>query len=84
MPKMRRNKTEFPGVHYIESVKRSPAQPERVYYIRYRSEGKQKERAVGREFGSQMTPVRASQMREEHISKFSHQDITEPALKTAE
>jgi integrase len=63
MPKQTRFKTKYPGVYYIESTVGRGGEPERVYYIAYRKEGKLIEEKAGRQFQDDMTPARASGIR---------------------
>ncbi len=69
MPKNKRIKTAYPGVYYIEGSPRSTDSRERIYYIRYRIDGRLVEKKAGRQFQDEMTPERASRIRTECISK---------------
>jgi len=62
MPKIKRKKTKYPGVFYIE-VKSPSGKPEKIYYIRYRKNGKMYEEKAGRQYQDDMTPARASKIR---------------------
>ena len=62
MPEAKRIKTKYPGVYYIMGTSVS-GKPERIYYIRYRKEGKMIEEKAGRQFQDDMTPARAAQKR---------------------
>jgi PAS domain S-box-containing protein len=66
MPRMKRIKTKYRGVHYImeESLM---GEPERVYYIRYRRDNREFEEKVGRQFQDEMTPLKAAEIRAECI-----------------
>jgi len=66
VPALKRIKTKYPGVHYIigESIS---GEKERIYYIRYRKNGKLIEEKAGRQFQDDMTPARASQVRARRI-----------------
>jgi integrase len=66
MASMKRIKTKYPGVVYIEGVSVS-GEPERIYYIRYRKDGKQVEEKAGRQYQDDMTPARASTLRADRI-----------------
>ena len=68
---MGRKKTDYAGVFYI--LGEGARGPERIYYIRYRREGKMVEEKAGRQFQDDMTPARASEMRSRRIDK---KDIT--------
>ncbi len=68
MAKQERIKTNYPGVVFIEGRSiANPEKPERIYYIRYRKDGKAIEEKVGRQFQDDMTPARANQKRTERI-----------------
>ena len=57
MPKQDRIKTKYPGVYYIVKGK------EKVFYIYYRSNGKQIEEKAGRQFADDMTAAKAAGIR---------------------
>jgi integrase len=79
MPAQRRFKTEYKGVTYIEGT--SPlGKPERIYYIRFRKDGKIIEEKAGRQ-SQGMTPARASQKR---AAKISGQQSTNEERRQAE
>ncbi len=59
MPKQDRIKTKYPGVYYI------PKGNEKVFYIYYRSNGKQIEEKAGRQFADDMTAAKAAGIRAE-------------------
>ena len=63
MPATKRFKTNYPGVYYIESTTGRTGKPERVYYIRYRKDGKQVEEKAGKQYADDMTPARAAGVR---------------------
>ncbi len=65
MPSMKRFKTGTPGVYYIIGQSLT-GEPERIYYIRYRRDGKEVEEKVGREFSDAMTPEKAGKIRTEY------------------
>ncbi len=68
MPKVRRIKTKYPGVYYVmgRSLSR-PGKSERVYYIRYRKDGRESEEAAGRQFRDAMTAAKAAGIRVECV-----------------
>lgn len=68
---MGRIRTDYAGVFYI--LGEGARGPERIYYIRYRRDGKMVEEKSGRQFQDDMTPARASEMRSRRIDK---KDIT--------
>jgi len=57
MPKQERIKTKYPGVYYI------PKGKEKVFYIYYRSNGRQIEEKAGRQFADAMTTAKAAGIR---------------------
>jgi integrase len=67
MPSFKRIKTNYPGVFYIEGTSPATGKPEKIYYIRYRKDGKMIEEKAGRQFQDDMTPARASRIRAERI-----------------
>ncbi|MDQ1317074.1 MAG: hypothetical protein QG588_725, partial [Candidatus Poribacteria bacterium] len=50
MPKFTREKTKYPGVTFITGTTVGNSKPERIYYIRYRKDGRLIEEKVGRQF----------------------------------
>ncbi len=68
---MGRVKTDYAGVYYI--IAEGARGPERVYYIRYRRNGKMVEEKAGRQFQDDMTPARAAEMRSRRIDR---KDVT--------
>jgi integrase len=67
MASMRRIKTSYPGVFYILGKSISTGKPEKIYYIRYRKNGKEIEEKAGRQFQDDMTPARAATKRAQRI-----------------
>jgi integrase len=67
MPSLRRIKTNYPGVFYIDGISKATGKPERIFYIRYRKDGKMIEEKAGRQFQDDMTPARANQIRADRI-----------------
>ena len=65
MPKQERIKTKYPGVTFIDSLGASGA--ERVFYIRYRREGKVIEEKAGRQYADDMTEAKANAIRTDRI-----------------
>jgi integrase len=65
MPIQQRIKTKYPGVTFLEV--QGASGPERVYYIRYRKQGKVIEEKAGRQFQDDMTPAKAAGVRAERI-----------------
>ncbi|MBN1850966.1 MAG: site-specific integrase, partial [Deltaproteobacteria bacterium] len=66
MPILKRHKTKYPGVFFINGRSEN-GKPERIYYIRYRRDGKLIEEKAGRQFKNDMTPARAAQVRTDRI-----------------
>ncbi len=66
MPRQKRFKTKYAGVLYVEG-RRADGQIERIYYVRYRRDGKMIEEKAGRQFQDDMTPARASGIRTKRI-----------------
>lgn len=64
MTRMKRIKTTYRGVYYIMGHS-SLGKPERVYYIRYRRDGREFEEKVGRQFQDSMTAEKAARIRVE-------------------
>ena len=79
MAKIKRHKTDYPGVYYIKGKAVATGKPERIYYIRYRKNGKPVEEKAGRQFQDDMTPARASNKRALKIEgeQPSNQEIRE-------
>jgi len=68
MPALKRVKTKYPGVYFVMGRSRtSVGKKERVYYIRYRRDGKEFEEKAGRRFQDKMTPAKAARLRMECI-----------------
>jgi integrase len=65
---MKRFKTDYPGVYYIMGISPATGKQERIYYIRYRKNGKLIEDKAGRQIEDAMTPARAALKRSEKIS----------------
>ena len=65
MPKQERIKTKYPGVTFIDS--QGAGGPERVFYIRYRRQGKVIEEKAGRQHADDMTEAKANAIRSDRI-----------------
>jgi len=50
MPEFERHKTDYPGVTYIEAEGPKGKRVEKVYYVRYRRNGKLYEDKVGYQY----------------------------------
>lgn len=83
MPTLKRIKTNYPGVFFIEGTSPATGKPEKIFYIRYRKAGKLIEEKAGRQFHDDMTPARASALRAERMQgkKPSRQEAREAAAK---
>lgn len=68
MPSMKRHKTRYPGVFYVNGTELATSKPERIYYIRYWQGGKQVEEKAGRQQRDRMTPTKAAGLRAERMS----------------
>ena len=79
MPSLRRFKTDYPGVFFIEGTSPATGKPEKIFYIRYRKAGKMIEEKAGRQFLDDMTPARANALRAERMQgkKPSRQEARE-------
>ena len=67
MPKQERHKTDYPGVFYVMGTHVVSGMPERIYYIRYRRDGRMVEEKVGRQKQHKMTEAKASRIRAKKI-----------------
>ncbi|MCI5222658.1 MAG: site-specific integrase [Candidatus Electrothrix sp. AR4] len=67
MASMKRYKTKYAGVFYIEGTAAKANRSEKIYYIRYRKNGKLVEEKAGRQYQDDMTPARAAGIRAERI-----------------
>ena len=68
MPAVKRNKTKYPGVYWIQGTG-SNGKAERIYYIVYRKGKRVIEEKAGRQFKDDMTPARAARLRAERMKK---------------
>jgi integrase len=85
MPAKNRIKTRYPGVYYILDSSSTTKNPEKIYYVRYRTKGKLVEEKAGRQFQDDMTPARAASMRTERMQgKQPSNKERREAKKTAE
>lgn len=62
-----RFKTDYPGVFYIIGQSQVSNKEEKIYYIRFRKDGKETEEKAGRQFQDNMTPAKANTLRAEKI-----------------
>ena len=62
-----RFKTDYPGVFYIIGQSQVNNKEEKIYYIRFRKDGKETEEKAGRQFKDNMTPAKANTLRSEKM-----------------
>jgi len=67
MATRKRFKTSYPGVFYIEGIAVGRTGTEKIYYIRYKLDGKLTEEKAGRQYQDDMTPARAARIRSQRI-----------------
>lgn len=85
MPAMNRQRTKYPGVFFVDGIDPRDGKPERIYYIRYRREGKQIEEKAGRQHINDMTAAKASKIRTNRMSGGpSHAERREAERQAAE
>ncbi len=84
MPSLKRFKTNYPGVFYIEGAAVGSGKAEKIFYIRYRKAGKLVEEKAGRQFQDDMTAARAARIRAEKIEgkRKSRKEMREAAAAT--
>ena len=80
MPTTKRTKTKYPGVFSTIGKAAGTGKPERIYYIRYRKQGRQIEEKAGRQFKDDMTPARASEVR---VQRIRGKELTNEELREA-
>lgn len=78
--KYQRHPTGRDGVYYIIGTS-AKGKPEKIYYIRYRRNGKMIEEKAGRQYRDDMTPARAALIRDKRIEG---EDISNRARREAE
>ena len=67
MAKQERFKTTYPGVYYVIGAATGRTGTEKIFYIRYRRDGKLVEEKAGRQYQDDMTPARAAGLRAQRI-----------------
>ena len=84
MPVLKRFKTTYPGVFYIQGTSPATGKPEKIFYIRYRKAGRMTEEKAGRQFHDDMTAARANTLRAERMQgkKPTRQETREAAAET--
>ncbi len=75
----KRINTNYPGVYYLVGTNAS-GKPERMYYIRYRLDGKTISDRVGWQFKDAMTPARAARIR---AAKIEGRELSNTAKREA-
>jgi integrase len=68
MPILKRHATDYKGVYFIWGEGISPGKKQKIFYVRYRREGKQVDEKAGRQNEDNMTASKASIIRAERIS----------------
>ena len=66
MPPFERLKTNYPGVFFIDGTAHD-GRPEKIFYIRYRRDGKMVEEKAGRQYLNDMTAARAARLRAQRV-----------------
>ncbi|MDO9514912.1 MAG: hypothetical protein Q7J01_02260, partial [Syntrophales bacterium] len=88
MPAQKRFKTNYPGVYYVKGTAIGTGKPEKIYYVRYRKNGRPIEEKAGRQFQDDMTPSRAASLRTRRIegepSNRGKREATEAEKKAQE
>ena len=88
MPIKKRYKTKYPGVYYVKGTSIATGKPEKIYYIRYRKNGKPIEEKAGRQYQDDMTPARAAGQRtrriEGELSNKEKREVVEAEKKAQE
>ena len=80
MPISKRFKTTYPGVYFIKGPSSGSRKQEKIYYIRYRKNGKLVEEKAGRQLQDNMTPARAAGVRSQKIegNKLTNEEQASP------
>jgi integrase len=68
MATLKRNKTGYPGVFFIEGKHPATGKPEKIFYIRYRRDGKMIEEKAGRQIIDDMTAAKAASLRAQRVN----------------
>lgn len=68
MPILKRHATDYKGVYFIWGESITPGKRQKIFYVRYRKDGKAIDEKAGRQIEDDMTPARASIIRAERIS----------------
>jgi integrase len=84
MPVMKRVKTGYPGVYYVVGEAIATNKRERIFYIRYRKDGRPIEEKAGRQFQNAMTSARAARIRAERIEGRSLSNKASREKRTSE
>jgi len=67
MPAMKRVKTSYPGVYFVEGRDIGTGRPEKIFYITYRHDGRVIEEKAGRQYQDAMTEAKAARIRAKRI-----------------
>lgn len=83
---MKRQKTKYPGVFYRLADRIGGNGEERVFYIRFKKDGKAIEEKVGRQFADAMTDAKANRIRADRIEgrRESRKEIRKREKQAAE
>ena len=81
MAALKRHKTAYPGVFYIIGTEIGYNRKEKIFYIRYRKDGKLVEEKAGRAKQDDMTAARAATLRAAKISGDKPQNIEKREIK---
>lgn len=81
MATFKRHKTAYPGVFYIVGTEIGYNRKEKIFYIRYRKDGKLVEEKAGRAKQDDMTAARAATLRATKISGDKPQNIEKRKIK---
>src|SRR3989339_2140248 len=67
------HQTSYPGVYYLEGKTLVDEKPEKIFYIRYRRDGKPVKEKAGRQYRDDMTAARANQIR---VARLQGQELS--------
>lgn len=68
MPRQTRHGTKYQGVYYLVGTDPRNGKPEKIFYIRYRRDGKRVEEKAGRQHVDKMTAAKAAKLRAARMS----------------
>jgi integrase len=75
----KRHPTRYPGVFFREVVRIGGAGSEKMFYIRFKKDGRLYEEKVGRQYGDQMSAAKAARIRADRIEgrRLSRKELRE-------